>query len=183
MRPAVSSSVYIASQPAPIDIHRRPGNDGGGLIIRGLIVAPLLTVLGHQVDERSPLPDAPEHPVPPPAGQQQLPPELPWRLLVPAVDASAGVTDEAVPWAVAQAMPTVPNFGHAPLRLGFCTSPYTPLEPIPTPLLPTLSPASSAGTCARANADVLTRMQQASLVAQPTGCSSCCSSHASSGVH
>src|SRR5215475_11422294 len=58
----------------------------------------------------------PEHPVPPPVGQHQLPPEPPWRLLVPAVHASAGVTDEAVPWAVAQAMPTVPSLGHAPLR-------------------------------------------------------------------
>ena len=69
-------------------------------------------------------PVAPEHLVPPPAGQQHLPAEPLWGLLVPAVHASAGVTQEAVPRAVAQAMPAVPNFGHAPLRLGLWMSSY-----------------------------------------------------------
>src|SRR5690349_1034497 len=52
-------------------------------------------------------------PVPPVTGQQQLPPELPWVLPVPAVDASAGLADEAFTWAVAPAMSAVPRFGHA----------------------------------------------------------------------
>ena len=54
--------------------------------------------------------------MPPLAGHQQLPPEPSRRPLVPAVYAQARVADEAVPWTVAQAMPTVPDFGHTPLR-------------------------------------------------------------------
>jgi hypothetical protein len=61
-------------------------------------------------------PAAPEEPVPPLAGHQQLPPEPSRRPLVPAVYAQARVAEEAVPWTVAQAMPTVPDFGHTPLR-------------------------------------------------------------------
>src|SRR6266704_5658875 len=67
----------------------------------------------------APLPGAPEHPVPPLAGQQHLPPELPRGLLVPAVDAPAGVAEQAVTWAVTQAMPAVPGLGHAPLLTDF----------------------------------------------------------------
>jgi undecaprenyl-diphosphatase len=63
----------------------------------------------------SPLPDPPEHPVPPPAGQDQLPAELPWMVPVPAVDAPAGLADQAATGAVTQAMPAVPSLGHAPL--------------------------------------------------------------------
>jgi hypothetical protein len=49
-----------------------------------------------RTDKRSRLlPVTPEHPhpVPPLAGEQQLPAELPWALLVPAVDASARIAD------------------------------------------------------------------------------------------
>ena len=58
------------------------------------------------------LPDAPEHSVPPPAGQQQLPAELPWGLLVPAMDAYAGFAAQAITEATTRTMSAVPNLGH-----------------------------------------------------------------------
>src|ERR1700759_2728179 len=61
---------------------------------------------------RSPLTGHRGVPVPPVTGQQQLPPEQ--SLSVPAVNASAGLADQAVTGAVTPAMPAVPRFGHAP---------------------------------------------------------------------
>ena len=59
--------------------------------------------------------DTPERPVPPLTAQQQLPAELPRMLPVPAVDAPAGLADEAAASAVTQAMPAMPGLGHTPL--------------------------------------------------------------------
>ena len=53
--------------------------------------------------------------MPPFTGQQQLPAELPWMLPVPAVNAPAGLADQAATGAVTKAMPAVPGLGHAPL--------------------------------------------------------------------
>ena len=65
-------------------------------------------------------------PVPPVTGQQQPPPEQ--SLSVPAVDASAGLADQAVTGAVAPAMPAVPLFGHAPfLRDHLGRTAHTPV--------------------------------------------------------
>ena len=63
---------------------------------------------------RTGLPVAPEHPVPPPAGQQHLPRELSRGSLVPAVDAPA-FAEQAVTGTVARAVPAVPgppDLGH-----------------------------------------------------------------------
>ena len=65
--------------------------------------------------DRDQLPDAPEDPVPPFAVHQLLPGELPGALGVPAVDAPAGLAEQAVAGAVTQAMTAVPGRGHAPL--------------------------------------------------------------------
>src|SRR6185503_5535551 len=65
--------------------------------------------------DRGQLPDAPEDPAPPFAVRQLLPAELPGGLGVPAVDAPAGVADQAVAGAVTQAMTAVPGRRHAPL--------------------------------------------------------------------
>ena len=59
------------------------------------------------------LADPPQDPVPPPAAQQQLPSELPWALLVPAVDAPAGIAEQAITEAITPAMPAMPSPGHA----------------------------------------------------------------------
>src|ERR1700729_3360869 len=56
--------------------------------------------------------DAPEHAVPPRAGQDQLPAELARMLVVPAVEAAAGVAEQAVAGAVAPAMTAVPVLRH-----------------------------------------------------------------------
>jgi len=52
--------------------------------------------------------EAPEHPVPKPAGEQQLPAELAWTL-VPAVYADAVLAKQTLTEAVARAVPAVSN--------------------------------------------------------------------------
>jgi hypothetical protein len=55
--------------------------------------------------------ETPEHPVPKPSGEQQLPAELAWTL-VPAVYAHAILAEQTLTEAVAGAMPAVSNLGH-----------------------------------------------------------------------
>jgi hypothetical protein len=52
--------------------------------------------------------EAPEHPVPKPAGEQQAPAELAWTL-VPAMYADAVLAEQTLTEAVTRAMPAVSN--------------------------------------------------------------------------
>jgi ribonuclease BN (tRNA processing enzyme) len=109
-------SHYLPADPAAIteeEWAQRAGHGFSGTTTAGH--DGLRRTLGHPPATQSPLPVAQEHPVPPPAGQQQLPAELPWVLPVPAMDASAGLADQAATGAGAQAMPAVPDLGHEPL--------------------------------------------------------------------
>ena len=124
------SRIYLGVH-YPLDIL---GGVGIGMATGGVIWLALGMLLrraanGHRAatEGRDPGPDpepaggshlllhTPERPVPPPAAQQQLPAELPRMLPVPAVDAPAGLADEAAASAVTQAMPAMPGLGHAPL--------------------------------------------------------------------